>query len=104
MNNNQFKKVIRTKIEEEANGRQLICYYVDINNNTRIIYVYNKDFKIKGTINCYLNDRDCSIEYSLNKQKLVSICNYEMKFSGTYLELDKIFNSIETMIQAIERN
>ena len=102
MNNNQFKKVVRQFIEDECDNRQFKVYYIDLNSNKRIAYVYNKDFQIQTTIELWFSDKEVSIEYSLNKTRLVSLVNYDGKSTLSYMELDKIRIHISNIFYCID--
>lgn len=104
MNNNQFKRFIREKIEQYTNENNLITVYIDTTSNSRMYYVYDWHYKIKATLDCWIGNNECSIKISYSKSKIVSLANYDVEFRASYLELDKIINTIKEQISYIKEN
>lgn len=103
MNNNQFKRLIREKIEDSCKEENLTTVYIDTTTNNRIYYIYDWDYKIQATLDNWIGNTDTSIRISYNKEKLVSIANKEIEIRGTYMELDKILKEIKTIIKNIRK-
>ena len=93
MKNNQFKKLIRTIIEENNTS-----IYVDINNNERMYYLYNNKYKCKGTISTYLTNKDIRIRFKRND--IVTLCNKDKELCVTYLEIDKVISFLRNITKS----
>lgn len=93
MKNNQFKKVIRNCLEELCLVNNYKLIYVDYSNNERLYYVYDSNFKIKGTISCFLNKTEVSLKYA--KGSLVTISNRNMELRTPYTKLNDIIKFIK---------
>lgn len=91
MQNNQFKRLLRSKIEAVCKVNNLITVYVDISNNKRLFYVYTFDYQIRGQISMYLDNSKihlCALRAKCNDTKnTISIANYDKEFEGSYLRL-----------------
>ena len=103
MNNNQFKKFIRDKIEDYCREENLVPIYIDTTSNNRIYYIYNWDYEIQATLDNWIGNNDCRIRISYNKEKSVNIANKDLEFSGTYMELDQIIKSLKNSIKNIRK-
>ena len=104
MNNNQFKRFIREKIEQYTNENNLIPIYIDTTSNSRIYYIYDWHYKIKATLDTWIGNNECSIKISHDKKKVVSLANYDTEFRASYLELDKIISTIKKLIVDTKEN
>ena len=93
MKNNQFKKLIRTIIEENNTS-----IYVDISNNERMYYLYNNKYKCKGTISTYLTDKDIRIRFKRNG--ITTLCNKDKELRVTYLEIDKVISFLRNITKS----
>lgn len=101
MNNNQFKRFIREKIEEYCGYQGFTTIYIDTTTNNRIYYIYNENYKIQATLDNWIGNNDFSIRISYNKEKAVSLVNKDIEFHGTYMELDKLLKQLKLNIEAI---
>ena len=101
MNNNQFKRFIREKIELYCTNNGYITIYIDTTTNNRVYYIYDKNYKIKATLDNWIGNKDFSIRASYNKTQVVNIVNKDIEFHGTYMELDKLIKSLKIIIDNI---
>ena len=104
MNNNQFKAFIRDKIESICKDKQLQPIYIDTTSNSRTYYIYNDVLSIKGTMDVWTGNKECSVRVSYNTEKVVSLANYESSFSASYMELDKVLMAIVDTLENMTRN
>ena len=96
MKNNQFKKIIRTFIDDLCEENNYTAVNVDKTNSTRLTYIYNQSWKIKMTMEIFLNNEMVHISVSKNKEKLVNIANKDDEISVTYMEFGKVLEFIES--------
>lgn len=101
MKNNQFKKVIRNKIDAYCLAHKLQAVYVDHSNNDRTCYIFTEDFLIKGTISCWLNDTTIHLRASRSHAKVVGINNYDIDRTCTYMEFNKICMTLNSFIGSL---
>ena len=106
MKNNQFKKLVRTKIEETCFAKNLQCVYVDSTNNDRMFYIYDMDFKIKGQIKLFLNDSYIHM-YVLkicrnSERKPISISNYDKEVNASYLRFEDVLQFISSFLESLK--
>ena len=101
MKNNQFKRVIREYIETCCEENNVIPVYVDISNNERVCYLYNKEYTPLGTLNMYLTNTDVRLRYSKNIDKVVSICHKDIDTNFSYLNLKQCLQCIDKMFKAV---
>ena len=103
MNNNQFKRFIREKIEDCCRENNLFTVYIDTTTNNRIYYIYNWDYQIQATLDNWIGNNECSVRMSYNKEKVVHIANYDVEFRSTYMKLDKLIKTIKNIINNIRK-
>ena len=96
MKNNQFKKIIRTFIDDLCEENDYTAVNVDKTNSTRLTYIYNRTWKIKMTMEIFLNNEIIHVSVSKNNKKPVSFINKDNEISVTYMEFDKILEFIES--------
>lgn len=101
MKNNQFKKLIRIKFEAKAQKDNLHVHYVDISNNERMFYIYDKDYSSLGTINLFLNASGFHIKGSSSPSSVVKYDNILYEAKGSYLEIKKAFKVISDLIDYV---
>ena len=106
MKNNQFKKLVRTKIEETCFAKNLQCVYIDSTNNDRMFYIYDMDFKIKGQIKLFLNDSYIHM-YALkicrnSERKSISISNYDKEVNASYLRFEDVLQFISSFLESLK--
>ena len=104
MNNNQFKAFIRDRIESISKEKGLKPIYIDTTSTTRVYYIYDGVLSIKGTLSVWTGDNSCSVKISYDKEKQVSLANYELSVSAPYMELDKILMAIANALENMTRN
>lgn len=95
MKNNQFKKIIRTFIDDLCEENDYTAVNVDKTNSTRLTYIYNRTWKIKMTMEIFLNNEIIHVSVSKNNKKPVNIINKDDEISATYMEFDKVLEFIE---------
>ena len=106
MKNNQFKKLIRTKIEETCLAKNLQCVYVDSSNNDRMFYIYDMDFSIRGQMKLYLNDSYVHM-YALKvfrneHKKSISIANFDKEVKASYFRFEDVIKFIHEFLDSVK--
>ena len=95
MKNNQFKKIIRTFIDDLCEENNYTAVNVDKTNSTRLTYIYNRTWKIKMTMEIFLNNEMVHVSVSKDNKKPVNIVNKDDEISVTYMEFNKVLEFIE---------
>ena len=98
MKNNQFKKLIRTTIEEYAHAKNFQLLYVDLSNNERIFYLYDSKFNPYGTLRLFLNSSDYSIHWSFSTKATVNYSTLDAECKGSYIQVKDAINMLSNFI------
>lgn len=101
MKHNQFKHIVNQIIKEQCQVHNLRFSGVDINNNSKVIYVYDQEWKCVLTIKLWMNETEIHITGSTNTENVAGICNEQYRYEGSYLQFQTIFNGILLMFQQI---
>lgn len=104
MNNNQFKRFIRETVESCCEENDLITIYIDTSSNSRIFYVYDKKYQVRGTIDSWLGNKEFTFRISFDKEKVVSLTNNDCGVHGNYMELDKLIDYLDRQIFNMSKN
>lgn len=99
MNNNQFKKLIRERIQETAKSADCQVYYVDTTAVTRVVYIYDVHFKPVMTIEYSVYNDKVTVRMSRNPLKPASFINNEVEISGNYMKIGEIITKIEELFK-----
>lgn len=99
MNNNQFKKLIRERIQETAKSADCQVYYVDTTAVTRVVYIYDVHFKPVMTVEYSVYNDKMTVRMSRNPLKPASFINNEVEISGNYMEIGEIITKIEELFK-----
>lgn len=99
MNNNQFKKLIRERIQETAKSADCQVYYVDTTAVTRVVYIYDVHFKPVMTVEYSVYNDKVTVRMSRNPLKPASFINNEVEISGNYMEIGEIITKIEELFK-----
>lgn len=105
MKNNQFKKVIRTKIEEACAARKLQCIYVDSTSNDRQFYIYDENYRIEGQLSLYLDKSTVRLRQQRARRDKenhrISITNYDKQVHASYMRFEDVIEFIDTFMESI---
>lgn len=101
MKNNQFKKLIRKKIEEECKLLDFISVYVDDTNNSRFIYIYTVDYKYCGIFYYWLNNESVHLRFTpLKSLKLTEYVFKDVRVN--YTEVNQVLEAIEECFNCMD--
>lgn len=101
MKHNQFKHIINSILKELCKEHELIMSGVDLTNNTKIIYIYNKHWNCLASINLWMNENRITVEASTDVSKIAGIRNKPLQCDCTYLGFDKVYNMFKTLFIVI---
>lgn len=99
MNNNQFKKLIRERIQETAKSADCQVYYVDTTTVTRVVYIYDVHFKPVMTIEYSVYNDKVTVRMSRSPLKPASFINNEVEISGNYMKIGEIITKMEELFK-----
>lgn len=98
MNNNQFKRFIREKIEAACKENEIEVIYIDTTANERVYYFYDKNYNPLLTASVWLNNTEYHISTSIDKNKPVNIVNKTVETWGNFLQIKDLISFIRKFI------
>lgn len=101
MKHNQFKHIINSILKELCKQHELTMSGVDLTNNKKIIYIYNKQWQCLASINLWMNEQRITVEASTDVTKVAGLCNKNVHCDCTYLEFQKVYNMLVTLFESI---
>ena len=104
MKNNQFKKEIRTLIEQECKLFDFKSLYVDTSANTRMIYIFTLDYRFAGIFRVWLNNETVHICFGIDPYKSLLVksnCNHEADVK--YGDFDRVVSVITEAFKMMDK-
>ena len=92
MKHNQFKHIVNQMIKERCKEYAYTMAGVDITNNSKMIYIYDKMWNCRITLSLWLNEKRIDITGSLDISRTAGLCNNQFNCSCSYLEFNKIYD------------
>lgn len=102
MKHNQFKAIINKIIKDKCQEQELTLSGVDITNNEKYIYIYDKQWNCKLAIKLYINDKQIHLSATTDTSKPVGLANRQYDVTCSYLEFKQINNLLDNMFGTLK--
>ncbi len=102
MKHNQFKAIINKLLKDKCQEQGLTLSGVDVTNNQKYIYIYDKEWNCKLAVSLWINDTQIHLSATTNTSKPVGLANRTHDITCSYLEFNKIYRLIDEMFNNIK--
>ena len=102
MKHNQFKAIINKLLKDKCQEQGLTLSGVDITNNEKHIYIYDKSWNCKIAIRLWINDKQIHLSATTDMSKPVGLANRQFDVTCSYTEFWQLNDVLNTMFGSLK--